>query len=114
MAASFIIPNGTSLSNALALHGNVPAGVLMPASWTAAGLSMEVSIDNTTFVPVTDDAGTEYTATVSASKFIVFANLPQFLAFASDDLYLRFRSGTSSVAVSQGAARTLTVVGISP
>lgn len=113
MPSTFTIANGASLSNSLRLGGLVPVGVIMPAAWTAAGLSFAVSQDDSTYYPIFDDAGAEITATVAASEFIIFTNIARLFGI-TPDLYLKLRSGTSAVAVNQGAARVLTLVGFVP
>ena len=48
----------TSLSAAIALPpGWYPAAILMPAAWTAADLTFQLSLDGTTFADLYDEAG---------------------------------------------------------
>jgi hypothetical protein len=100
------IANGASLSGSVDMGAARLVGIIMPASWTAAGLTFQCSSDNSTFYNMYDETGAELTWTVAASTYVT-ANFPtRWLACR----YLKIRSGTSSVAVNQGAARTLTVV----
>lgn len=98
------ILSGASLSAAVNLGGRIPAGVYMPATWTAAGLTFEVSPDGSTYYPLEDIDGNEYTATVVASVYVAFDTTKFFGA-----RYMKVRSGTSAAAVNQGADRTLTL-----
>lgn len=102
---SATIASGASLSGAVDLFDRIMAGIEMPASWTAAGLSFEVSSDGVTYRPLTDDAGAEKTLVVAASKAVQFT-LAEGFAWR----YLKLRSGTSSAAVNQGADRVVTLV----
>ena len=87
--------------------GNIPmgyrvAGIQMPASWTAADLTFQASLDGTTYQDIYDKDGTEYTVTADAGIYIIlpiadFAGIP----------YMKVRSGTSGTAVQQEAARTI-------
>ena len=47
---SVTIANGTSLSAAVNLGSGKLRGIALPAAWTAAVLSFQVSLDGTTFV----------------------------------------------------------------
>lgn len=102
---NIVIASGASLSAATNLGGRIPVGVYIPATWTAAGLSFEVSYDGTTFTPVTDDEGTEYTAVVTASKYVSLDNTKFFGAS-----HIKLRSGDSGTPVNQAAERTVVVM----
>jgi hypothetical protein len=108
--ANVVIANGASLSGEIDLQHFLPCGIIMPSAWTAASLTFAGAPENGaggagTFVPITNDAGTEYTVTVAASKAVMID--PVKLAGVR---YLKIRSGTSSAAVTQGADRTLNVI----
>ena len=105
-----VIANGESLSGEIDLQHFLPCGVIMPSAWTAASLTFAGAADDGsgnpgTFVAITNDAGVEYTVTVAASKAVMID--PARLAGVR---YVKIRSGTSSAAVNQGAARTLSVI----
>jgi hypothetical protein len=98
------IANGESLSGAIPVAPLVPIGIIMPASWTTAGLSFAVSVDDTNFYPL-QDMSAEVTAAAAAGQYI--ALLPStFIGIVS----LKIRSGTAGSPVNQGAARTLILV----
>jgi len=100
-----VIANGASLSGAIDLRGYVPYAIEMPAAWTAAGLSFEVSSDGTNFSDLYDSSG-EYTLSASAGTAIGFPGANVFVGFK----YIKIRSGTSGTPVNQGAARSLKIL----
>ena len=102
------IASGASVSNSLDTANTDLIGFLSPAAWTAAGLTLEVSVDNTNWLAsVFDSYGSAInyysSLTVSAAYNVDFANLLPFR-------YIRFRSGTGAVPVNQAAARTFTAL----
>jgi hypothetical protein len=99
------IANGASLSGAVNLSGWTLIGIDMPASWTAANLTLQASVDNSTWDNVFDSLGTEVTITAAASRFILL-NPADFVSVR----YLKVRSGTSGTPVNQGGARTITLI----
>lgn len=99
------IANGESLSAAIEIDGSAVVGVVMPASWTAANLTLQASHDDTTFNNVYDELGTEKTVVASTSRYIPL-NPADFLGANS----IKVRSGTSGTAVNQAAARSVIVV----
>ena len=102
------IANGASLSGAADLNGANLTAILMPAAWTAAGLSFQGSFDGTTFGDIyARSTGLELvvpSAGVVASGLIMFE--PGTLLGLQS---IKIRSGTTGAAVNQGAARTLTL-----
>jgi hypothetical protein len=101
------IANGASLSAAVRLPpGCYPIAVAMPAAWTAASLTFQVSHDNgTTYNNLHNDSGAEVALTVDASRFVRLAPTE----WAAVNL-LKVRSGTAGTPVNQGAERTVTLV----
>lgn len=102
----FTIPNGAALSDGLSLDGFYPSVVLMPAAWTSASLTFQISQDGATWLDLYD-AGTEVSSAVAASRAqaltaAAFSNRP--------GPYWRLRSGTGGSPVNQGADRVLTVL----
>ncbi len=95
------IANGASLSASFNLNGRVLCGVYMPAAWTAAGLTFQVSHDGTTWYNV-QSATAEYSATATVDQYIA---LDPVIFYGA--AFLKVRSGTAGSAVNQGAARTL-------
>jgi len=102
----FEIANGASLSDAQQTLGVMGENVIMPAAWTAAGLSFEASeTEDGTFLPLFDALGVEITLTVLANQRMV---LPMGLIRSHN--WIKLRSGTSAATVNQSAARTVTML----
>jgi hypothetical protein len=103
------IANGASQSSEIVLGDEKVENVTieMPAAWTAAAITLLVSFDGVTFSPLHDQAGTEVSFTVAASRVqcIACALYPHLLGVHS----FKLRSGTAGVPVNQGAARTFNV-----
>jgi hypothetical protein len=101
------IANGASLSGQADVNGANLVAILMPAAWTAAGLTFQGSLDGTNFANVFDSIGAEVSipsAAATASQMILIP------AGAFDGMQsIKLRSGTSGSAVNQGAAATLTL-----
>lgn len=99
------IASGASLSGAIAIRGAL-SGIIMPAGWDAAGLTFQVSMDNTNFSNLYAD-GVEFTvasAAVAAGRAVSLP-LNNFLGWR----YVKVRSGTAASPVDQTAARNLTL-----
>lgn len=117
------IANGTSLSPSFYIGAGVPVSILMPGTWTAAGLWFEGSVDNVNFFTMVDADGNpllisapaasqlipiaENLTAVGASGTTTGSNVvsEQFLGV----MYLKIGSGTSAAPVNQGQASTLQV-----
>lgn len=99
------IASAASLSGSLSLNGKGLVRIIMPAAWTAATLTFQESVDNSTFGDKFDDLGDEYEIDAVASRAILID---------ADDFrnvrWLKVRSGTTGTPVVQGAARTLVLV----
>lgn len=100
------IASGQSLSPEVDLGANSLVGIAMPAAWTAAALTFQVS----------PDGGTTWLELQSTSAVISFtAAAGQFIAVDPTALRgfnaLKVRSGTSGAPVTQGANATLTLIG---
>lgn len=98
-----------SLSGAVDLKGRMLAGIVMPAAWTAASLTFQVSLDNTTFVNLYADQGlsgtsTEYTIATAASYGHSLGGV-DWLAWR----YVKVRSGTAGTPAAQAAERLVTL-----
>lgn len=80
----------------------------MPAAWTAAALTIEVSADDSTYTGLAyDDLGSQCNTIASPVAGSAYAlSLSGMLPYR----YIRVRSGTTASPVNQGAARTVTVV----
>ena len=98
------IASGAALTGAISLDRNTILGIGIPATWTAATLTFQASMDNVTFYDMRNAEGTELEVPVTAGDWI---------AFNPDDLrsplYVKIRSGTSAVPVNQAADRVLDV-----
>jgi hypothetical protein len=98
------IANGASLSGAVDLKGRKLVAIIMPASWTAASLTFQGSVNDTDYFNVYDGA-TERALIVAASYYSAL-NIGDWVGFR----YLKIRSGTAASAVNQGGARVITLV----
>lgn len=103
------IANGASLSDAVQVDGSTVVGIVMPAAWTTANLTMQASADDSTYNNVYDELGTEKTIVATAARYIAL-NPADFLGSNS----IKVRSGTSASAVAQGAERLVTVILYNP
>lgn len=99
------ITNGTALSAAVDLAGQGIVRIFMPAAWTAAVLTAQVSNDNSTYYDLYNADGTEWSATVAAGHAAIL-DISAFTAMR----YVKLRSGTGAAPVNQAADRVLTVV----
>lgn len=101
------IASGASLSGAATVNNAHLVGIVMPAAWTAATLTFQVSRDGTTFTDFYRD-GAEYTRTepTTAASRDIGISPGDFAGVAA----LKVRSGTGAAAVNQGADRVITLV----
>lgn len=107
------IANGQSLSGvaqssfapAVSIGDMVVYGIIMPASWTAAALTMQLTDDNSTFRNVFDAGGSEVTFVVDASRHVL---VPPSVYISGKGI--KVRSGTSTVPVNQGADREIALL----
>lgn len=103
---SATIANGQSLSGALNLGGLRLFGIVMPAAWTTASLTFQMSPDNgVTWNDMYDALGSEFVVAADVSRFIM---LDPFSFSAVQ--WLKVRSGTAGTPVAQGADRLLNLV----
>jgi hypothetical protein len=99
------IASGAALSAEIDLNGQLPVAIVMPAEWTAANLTLQISIDDDGAIfNNVYDGSTEYTVTAAASRYICLE-----LALVGVRK-LKIRSGTSGTPVNQAAARALSIV----
>jgi len=99
------ILSGASLSGVAGLGRGVSlVGIVMPAAWTAAGLTFQASADSVAFADLFD-AATEYTFATGASRY------HQIDPAKTDSIQaIKVRSGTTGVPVNQGADRIITLI----
>ncbi len=103
------IASGASLSGVVDLGTYRLFGIVMdPIAWTAAAMTFQVSIDGTNFFNLFDDTGVEINWTVLAQQFVTVSQPAKWQGIR----YIKVRSGTSATPVNQGAARTLTLIGV--
>lgn len=100
------IANGQSLSGALNIDQRNLFALIMPSTWTAAGLTFQGSFDGTNYFDLYDEAGTEINFIVSASRYVLISTPIKFLGLKK----LKVRSGTSGTPVAQGGARTIALI----
>jgi hypothetical protein len=99
------IANAQALSSIIVCKGLKLAGILMPAAWDAAAITLQASMDGSTFLDVNDKAGAEVSITTAAGKCITLDPAP-LQAFC----FLRIRSGTGATPVNQTAQRVVTLI----
>lgn len=103
-----VIANGTSTTGNIDLRGKALTGILMPAAWTAASLTFDVSRDGTNFFPLHDrTAAYVIAAAGGAAAGLAITMDPEVFG---DWTHVRIRSGVIGTYVNQGAARTLVVL----
>lgn len=102
------IASGASTSGTIDCNDRTLTGFVTPAAWTTAALTIEASMDGTTWIgklfDSTSTATGSYPTVTASSGYAVDINalLPW--------RYLRLRSGTSDTPVVQAAARSFTVI----
>lgn len=98
------IASAGSISASIDLGTGRLVAILYPATWTAAALTFQASVDNSTFGDIYD-AATERNYTVTAGKYVVVSPVDWISV-----RYLKLRSGTAAAAVTQSANRDFTLV----
>lgn len=101
------IPAGQSLSGSIDLADGDAVFCHMPAAWTPALLSFQISYDNVIFDDLVDHGGREISLNIRPGTVIPLLNV-----IPSQGGWLKFRSGSRAGAITQTADRifTLTVV----
>jgi hypothetical protein len=105
------IASGQSLSGIVALNGEFAVvGIIMPAAWTAAPLTWQISMDPidatpTNFFDVYDDLGAELSVTVAANRAVMLSNTIYIAG-----RFFRVRSGPSATPVTQAADRAISLI----
>lgn len=104
--ATTTIASGQSLSTAVDLGGLRLFGIVMPAAWTTAALTFQMSPDGgATYNNMFDDSGAEFLIQSDVSRYIMLDPV----AFAPVQ-WLKLRSGPAAAAVAQSASRTIKLV----
>lgn len=104
-AITATIASGASISNDLDLGLMRLGRIAMPADWTAANITLQVSHNGSAWNNLFDQAGSEYSIVAAAGR----SNLIPLSDMLSVR-YLRLRSGTSAAPVNQAAARSITLI----
>jgi len=100
------IAENASVSGATVdIDGYVPVALVLPATWTAADITVQASVDGTNYADVYQDDDTEYTIKAAASRHVVL-EAADFLGVRK----LKLRSGTAGTPVNQAAARVITLL----
>jgi hypothetical protein len=104
-SVSTTIARGTSISAYVVCGGLHLSGIIMPSAWTPADITFQGSIDGENYYNIYDAAGNEYDILVDAGRYILL----DVQAFRTP-LYLKIRSGTASVSVTQSDDRVITLL----
>ena len=95
-----------AVSNAVNIGEKLLCGVQMPAAWTAADLTFEVSLDGVTWKSLTSTSGAEITVASPAAGALIALDPSDYLLAQ----LVRVRSGTAETPVAQAAERQITLV----
>lgn len=103
------IVSGAALSGPAALGALTLVGISMPAAWTAADMTFQVSPDGgTTWQELFDGAGAALTIKGAAGQFVIPIADPSYLWRGVN--MIQVRSGTVAVPVNQAADRIINLV----
>jgi hypothetical protein len=102
------IAAGASLSGPVALGALTLVGISMPAVWTPAVLTFQVSLDGSTWQELYDGSGNEVTITAAAGQFIIPLLDPSYLWRGVN--LVQVRSGTAGAPVNQVAAAVVNLI----
>ncbi len=100
-----VIANGASLSPEVDLGARTLVGIAMPAAWTAAALTFQVSVDGGATWLNMQTASAELSYTAAAGQYIGVDP-----ALWRGVNAIKVRSGTSGTPVNQGQQATLTLI----
>ncbi len=103
------IASGQSQSGIVNLGGMELVGVAMPAAWDTAALTLlALAADGSTFAPVKNEGGTEFTATVAAGSYTAFSLATTGVLRGLGQI--RARSGNLTTPVNQTATRVVHLI----
>ncbi len=91
------IANGASLSDGICLEGSVLVGIRMCATWDAANLTFQMSMNDEDYLNAYDSAGNEEVYTVSAASTYISIDPSETAGWR----WIKVRSGTSGTPVAQ-------------
>ncbi len=95
----------SALSDAVDVRGTTLVGLVMPADWTSADVTLQASVDGVSYADVYEASGVEVRLLADANRFIRL----EPAAFAGMR-YVKLRSGVSGAPVNQASARSLMFV----
>ena len=91
------IANGASLSDGILFEGSVLVGIRMPATWDAANLTFQGSMNDEDYLNIHDSAGNEEEFTVAAASTHISIEASDTASWR----WIKVRSGTSGTPVNQ-------------
>ena len=103
MIEAAIYAGADGLSDVVDLLGGVLVAIQMPATWVAADLTFQVSLDGVNFANLYDIDGNEIVVSAAASRVIGLTDVERWLSGGK----IKIRSGTSGTPVNQTAERKL-------
>lgn len=95
----------TSLSAEVPLGEKTLVGIVMPAAWTAASITFQVTPDDVNFSELYDGAGNEVTLTAAAGQFLQI-DPTKWRGITA----VKVRSGTAATPVAQAVQAVLTLI----
>lgn len=112
--ATVTIASGAAVSSSLKLTGYRGLAVQTPAVWTAANIGLEVSEDDSTFVPLYDEDGARVVISSVATGAAGLYLMPAEAWACGVYPYVRLASldTADGSAENQAAARTLKVIAL--
>lgn len=106
--SSAVIAAAGTQSGAVTLYGLQLVALQMPASWNSADMTVLASVDGTTYGELNNSNGAAYNITAGTGALNNFIYLSP--ADFAGVYYLKIRSGAPGSAVTQTAARTISLV----
>lgn len=105
-SATATILSGASLSGTITLGSARLVGIIIPAAWTTASISLQGGMTSGgTYYDIYDNFGTAYTIVVGGTSRLVQVPIGD-IGYP----YIKLQSGVPGALVVQGADRTLTAI----
>jgi hypothetical protein len=104
------IASGAALTASIKLANRIPVGIIIPAAWTAADLTLQTSWDDTTFYDVYGISGSEIVIDTVVGG-LCGIDYPNLFAIGP---YIKIRSGPTASAVNQADDRSLILIAAQP
>ena len=102
-----IIRAGQHLSDVLAITDQFIVGLVTPAAWTPARVTVQVSPQGDNYYDLFDGAGNEFAFSVIQPNTMIYVNAHRLMSAA----FIRFRSGTRNAPVVQPITRNFFLIG---